>query len=184
MSRNLHPKTKGRREARPDAVRSNEAGKGPHVILDHGEANSVCGRLLTPIDQNSKAIEMFTNDIVDDDSESDARSTSPSAQRHGELMEWRRTVLQFQEESHARQNGKGPGHEKLDAEIKRIQQHYHEQEEVLKKEFVALELRYKWAIAELEREGHDEEYYFVDGCDGQSDYQPTECGEGSGSVMP
>ena len=127
---------------------------------------------------------MIINDIVDDDSESDARTTSPSAQRHGELMEWRRTVLQFQEESRARQNGEGPGRENLDAEIKGIQRHYHEQEDVLVKEFVALELRYKQAIAELEREGQDGEYNFVDGCDGQSDYQPTECGEGSGSVMP
>ena len=101
-------------------------------------------------------------------------------QRHGELMEWRRTV---QEESRARQNGEGRRRAELD-EINRIRKHYHEQEKVLERELAALELEYKLAIAELEREGQDEGYYFVDDCDGRSDYQPTECGEGSGSVMP
>ena len=125
-------------------------------------------------------IEMFMDDIADDDSESAARTTSPSIQRHRELMEWRRTV---QEENRARQNGEGRRRAELD-EINRIRKHYHEQEKVLERELAALELNYKLAIAELEREGQNEEYHFVDGCDGQSDYQPTECGEGSGSVMP
>ena len=99
-------------------------------------------------------------------------------------MEWRREVLQSLEESRDRQNGEGRRRAKLDAEIKRIQQHYREQEKVLEREFAKLERKYESTISELEREGKDEEYYLVDGCDAQSDYQPTECGEGSGSVMP
>jgi len=167
---------------------------------------------------------MLIDDIADDDSESDARTMSPSMQRHGEFekepgihtqrplqqtkqkangrreslggvvssieddtdtivftMEWRRTVLQFQEESRVCQNGEGHRRAKLDAEIKRIRQHYHEQKKVLETEFANLGRKYEQTITELEREGQDEVDYFVDGCDAQSDYQPTECGEGSGA---
>ena len=110
---------------------------------------------------------MFIDDIADDDSGSDAGATSPSMQRqsqgHNMEIEGRRQT-------------------KLDADIKRIQNHYDEQEKVLEKELAKVERRYEWAIAELEREGQDE-YHFVDECDAQSDYQPTECGEGSGSLM-
>jgi hypothetical protein len=119
---------------------------------------------------------MFVDDIADDDSESDAGPTLPS---NASMQR------QSQDESRIRHNGelKGPRRAKLEADIKRVQQHYDEQEKVLKKELATLERRYKWTIAELEREGQDE-YYFVDGCDAQSDYQPTECGEGSGSPGP
>jgi hypothetical protein len=104
-------------------------------------------------------------------------------------MEWRRMVLQAQEESQAastRQHREGRRRAKLDAEIERIRQHYHKQEKVLEKEIVRLERRYEWAIAQLEREEQEEYPCFVDGWEVRSDYQPTECGEGSGrgSLVP
>lgn len=93
-------------------------------------------------------------------------------------------VLQSQEENRVRQNREGRWRVKMDAEIKRIRQHYHQQEEVLEREIATLERKYECTIAQLEEGGQDEEPYFVDGWEAQSDYQPTECGEGSGSLMP
>jgi hypothetical protein len=105
-------------------------------------------------------------------------------------MEWRRMVMQSQKESQAtstRQHREGHSRAKLDAEIERIRRHYLKQEKILEREIVRLERRYEWTIAQLEREEQDEESYFVDGWEEvRSDYQPTECDEGSrcGSVVP
>lgn len=110
-------------------------------------------------------------------------------------MEWRRRVLQSQEESQAasaRQHREERRRAKLEAEIERIRRHYHKQEKVLEREIVRLERRYEWAIAQLEREEEqddEQDRCFVDGWEEEvrSDYQPTECGEGSsrcGSLVP
>jgi hypothetical protein len=105
-------------------------------------------------------------------------------------MEWRRMVMQSQKETQAtntRQYREGRSRAKLDAEIERIRQHYHEQEKVLEREIVRLERRYEWTIAQLEREEQDDGSCSVDGWEEvRSDYQPTECDERSrcGSVVP
>lgn len=161
---------------------------------------------------------MSIDDIADEDSESNAGTTSLSMQRPGQsekqplrrtsqradgrreswggvvssiedntdsigsTMEWRRMVLQSQEENRVRQNREGRWRVKMDAEIQRIRQHYHQQEKVLEREIAALEQKYECTIAQLEKEGQDEEPYFVDRWEAQSDYQPTECGEGSRSL--
>lgn len=105
-------------------------------------------------------------------------------------MEWRRMVLQSQKESQAtstHQYREGRSRAKLDAEVQRIRQHYLKQEKILEREIVRLERRYEWTIAQLEREEQDDGSYSVDGWEEvRSDYQPTECDEGSrcGSVVP
>ena len=137
---------------------------------------------------------MFVDDIADDDSESDAWTTSLCMQCHGKIkkprihtqqplrqtrqqadgrreslggilstiedntdtivstMEWRRMVLPSQAESRVHQNEEGRQRAKLDVQIKRIQQHYLEQEKALEREIATLERKYKWTIEELERE--------------------------------
>ena len=98
--------------------------------------------------------------------------------------------MQSQKETQAtntRQYREGRSRAKLDAEIERIRQHYHEQEKVLEREIVRLERRYEWTIAQLEREEQDDGSCSVDGWEEvRSDYQPTECDERSrcGSVVP
>lgn len=139
--------------------------------------------------------------IADEGSESDASTTTHTRESRGRVvssngentdvisatMEWRRRVLQSQEEesrlSQAMSIREGHWRAKLEAEIQKIRRHFHTQEKVLEREIVALEQKYECAIAQLEMEDPDEVSYFVSGWEAQSDYQPTECGEGNGSLV-
>jgi hypothetical protein len=139
--------------------------------------------------------------IADEGSESGASTTTHTRESRGRVvssngentdvisatMEWRRMVLQSQEEEsqlcQAMSIREGRWRAKLEAEIQKIRRHFHTQEKVLEREIVALEQKYEWTIAQLETEDPDEVSYFVGGWEAQSDYQPTECGEGSGSLV-
>jgi hypothetical protein len=139
--------------------------------------------------------------IADEGSESDASTTTHTRESRGcvvsfigentdvisSTMEWRRMVLQSQDEESRgttiREHREGRWRAKLETEIQNIRRHYHTQEKVLEREIVALEQKYEWTIAQLEAEDQDEVSYFVGGWEAQSDYQPTECGEGSGSLV-
>jgi hypothetical protein len=139
--------------------------------------------------------------IADEGSESGASTTTHTRESRGRVvssngentdvisatMEWRRMVLQSQEEenqlSQAMSIREGRWRAKLEDEIQKIRRHFHTQEKVLEREIVALEQKYECAIAQLEMEDPDEVSYFVSGWEAQSDYQPTECGEGNGSLV-
>lgn len=140
--------------------------------------------------------------IADEGSESDASTTTHTLESRGRVgsssgentdvisatMEWRRRVLQSQEEESqaatVREHREERRRAKLEAEIQKIRRHYRAHEKVLEGEIVALEQKFELAIAQLETEDPDEVSYFVGGWEAQSDYQPTECGEGSGSLEP
>jgi len=157
---------------------------------------------------------MFIADAIDEDSDSDAASTAatyrmqrgsgdsekrlggvgPFIERNPDnlatTLEWRGRVLRSQETTQAsssrrQHTAKERWRALLKIEIERIRKHYHEQEKVLEREVAKLEQSYEWEIKQLEKEEKDEvdspvaEWWEV-----QSDYQPTECGDGSIYLIP
>jgi hypothetical protein len=157
---------------------------------------------------------MFIADAVDENSDLDASTgTSPCVQRGSgdskkrlgsvtpfigrnpynvaSTLGWRGRVIHSQEATQATSSRRLPTAEErwrasLEIEIKRIRQHYYEQEKILEREIVKHEQRYENAMRELEQEEEDDEDHPVaEWWEVQSDYQPTECGnDGSGYLMP
>jgi hypothetical protein len=150
---------------------------------------------------------MFTADDVNEDRDSDMRTTTnPHLQRGtGDpekglggvapftgrspdkmalTLEWRGRVLHSQAATQATTSSRQQrtteerGCASLeDIEIERIQQHYQEQERILEREIEKHEKRYKEAIEQLKKEDKDKRVYSTDWWPVQWDYQPTECGD-------
>ena len=152
---------------------------------------------------------MFITDVIDEDSDSDAASTAaiyrmqrgsgdskkrpdgvvPYIERNPDnlatTLEWRGRVLRSQEATQAsssrrKNTTKERWRASLETEIEGIREHYHKLEKVLDDEITKLEQSYEWEVKKLEKEEKDEEDYPVaEWWEVQSDYQPTECGDGS-----
>ena len=128
------------------------------------------------------------------DSEKRLDGVAPFIERNPDnlatTLEWRGRVLRSQEATQAsssrRQHmAKERWRSLLEIEIERIRKHYHEQEKVLEREVTKLEQSYESEIKELEKKEKDEEDYPVtEWWEVQSDYQPTECGDGSRYLIP